>query len=252
MNNNFLDYLSLGELSELMRQLRAEQIEFCGGSNLGLRQVINAGVKSGAISTGSLITIAESMDGIDDLFSSDAVTPLNVRKGLRTWTDAFGNVQYDQGGFNPSPDLSRADQPQFNDVTLAKRRLVEQGGVLTDAQGNAKVDIQIFDELRQMDSERISETEALFAELEPTDNAMNPSGSIAVDSEWINTIERNGDGTTSVQTYSQKGVRTYTYPDASSNIFDSMNHAHRSGTSVGGAWHKEVKGSGLDELFTTN
>uniref|UniRef100_UPI001B3020A4 hypothetical protein n=1 Tax=Vibrio crassostreae TaxID=246167 RepID=UPI001B3020A4 len=147
-------------------------------------------------------------------------------------------------------DLSRADQPQFNDVTLAKRRLVEQGGVLTDAQGNAKVDIQIFDELRQMDSERISETEALFAELEPTDNAMNPSGSIAVDREWINTIERNGDGTTSVQTYSQNGVRTYTYPDASSNIFDSMNRAHRSGTSVGKAWHDEVNHSGLSELFT--
>lgn len=249
---DFIDGLELANISELMRQIRAEQLEFQGISNVGIRQAINQGVKSGAISTGSLITIAESLGGIDNLYTSDAVTPLNVRKGLRTWTDTFGNVQYDQGGFNSAPDLSRTDQPQFNDITLAKRRLVEQGGVLTDAQGNAKVDIQIFDELRQMDSERIAETEALFEELEPTDNALNPSGSIAVDSEWINTIERNGDGTTSVQTYSQKGVRTYTYPDASSNIFDSMNHAHRSGTSVGGAWHREVKGSGLDELFTTN
>lgn len=250
--SSFTDYLSLGELSEFMRQLRAEQLEFRGVSNIGIRQAINEGVKSGRISTGSLITIADALDGIDDLYSSSEVTNLNVRKGLRTWTDAFGNVQYDQNGFNAAPDASRYDQPQFNDVTLAKHRLVEQGGVLTDAQGNAKVDIQIFDELRQMDAERISETEALFDELEPTDKAQVESGQIAVDSEWINTIERNGDGTTSIQTYSQNGVRTYTYPDASSNIFDSMNRAHRSGTSVGKAWHDEVKGSGLDELFTTD
>ena len=250
--SGILDALELSNIAELMRELRAEQLEFRGVSNVGIRQAINEGVKSGKISTGSLITIADALDGIDDLYSSSEVTNLNVRKGLRTWTDAFGNVQHDQNGFNAAPDASRYDQPQFNDVTLAKHRLVEQGGVLTDAQGNAKVDIQIFDELRQMDAERISETEALFDELEPTEQAQIESGLIAVDSEWINTIERNGDGTTSVQTYSQNGVRTYTYPDASSNIFDSMNRAHRSGTSVGKAWHDEVKGSGLDELFTTD
>lgn len=249
--SDFIDFLNLRNFAEIMREIRAEQIEHNGDSSIGIRQAINNGIKAGTIKTASLIKIADSVGGIEQLFNSDSVTDLNIRKGLRTWTDAFGEVHYDQSGFNPNPDASRYDQAQFNDIDIARKRLREQGGVVDDAYGNQKSEREIFNELIQMDLERNAETEALFEEIEPTKKAQEESGVIAVDSTWINIIERNGDGTTSIQSYSQKGTRLYTYPDASSNAFDAMNHAHRTGGSVGKAWHKEIGDSGLSEIFTT-
>jgi len=252
MNNSFLDYLELSLTTEEIRELRAIQIALGGESNTGLRTAINKAKKAGAISTGSLIAIAETVGGIDNLYDANSVGQLNVRKGLRTWVDAFGNVHYDQGGFNATPDEPRYSQPQFNNTDVAKRRIREMGGTSEHADGTAKTDLELFGDLAQLDRERTEETQQLFDVIQPTAKASENSGVIAVDSSWINTIEQNGDGTTTIQTYSEKGTRIYTYPDASGGAFDAMNHAHRSGTSVGKAWHSEIKDTGLSELFTTN
>lgn len=251
MNNDFLDYLELTLTAEEIRELRAFQITLGGESNAGLRTAINKAKKAGVIKTASLVTIAESIGGIDNLYDANSVGALNIRKGLRTWVDAFGEVHYDQGGFNAAPDLPRYSQPQFNDTDVAKRRIKEMGGTIEHADGTAKTDLELFGDLAQMDHERMEETQALFEEIEPTKKASETSGIVPVDSSWINTIERNGDGTTTIQTYSEKGTRVYTYPDASSDAFDAMYHAHRSGTSVGKAWHKKMKDTGISELFVS-
>ncbi|WP_394239860.1 hypothetical protein [Vibrio astriarenae] len=250
MQNAFLDYLELSLTAEQIRELRAYQLELGDGSMAGIRTAINRAKRAGDISTASLIEIAETVGGIDDIFDAGSVSQLNIKKGLRTWTDAFGIVHYDQDGFNPSPDEPRLQQAQFNDEAIAKRRLREMGGTTERVDGSDKSAQEIFQEVINLDQERVTETQALFDVIQPIDRASEPSGTIAVDSSWINTIERNGDGTTTIQTYSPKGTRLYSYPDASSNIFDAMNQAHRGGTSVGRAWHQEVKDTGLSEIFT--
>ena len=129
MQLDFINEIELQDYVAAIKATRAEELALRGLSDVDLADALRDGVKSGRVSQNELTQFLD----MSRTFDPNAITPLNVKKGMVPIVNPLtGDVLgYDQSGFNPNADISRAAQPQFTNPDRARTRLAELDGAQT-------------------------------------------------------------------------------------------------------------------------